>query len=109
MDCIVRGSVAAEGAALIPSDADGLRAACKQLLDSLNVVCRYVDAVVSGSLEGDSAIGKQLSDALALVPRLSSSTFESMFSGTSNDLLMVAYLAQLARAQALVAEKLSMA
>lgn len=116
------------GAADVTSELDNLQRSLQSLSDMLGSVASYVDDVVvraaaarcrplppptpprvhaqTGKRPADHETGRQIADALAAVPRISPAAFEKMLSGSVNDLLAVAYLANLTRTQVAIAEKL---
>jgi translation initiation factor 3 subunit F len=77
------------------------------LLKMLEEVIDFVDRVVAGKAEADSAIGCELADTLSAVPRVRPELFDSIFNGNLQDLLMVSYLASLTKANLAISEKLS--
>jgi translation initiation factor 3 subunit F len=93
--------------ATILSDFDSLESSIGKLLDMLETVKEYVSKVVDGKIQGDPEIGRAISNALAAVPNTDSASFEKMFTGSAQDLLMIVYLSNLTRAQLALADKIS--
>jgi translation initiation factor 3 subunit F len=71
----------------------------------------FVDGVVAKgatqSSEADDETGRRIADTLASVPHLRAADFERTFNNNLQDLLMVAYLASLTKAQLAIAERLN--
>ncbi len=86
---------------------DDLEASVAALLGMLEEVSAFVDRVVAGEEEGDSAVGCMIADTLSSVPRIRPELFDSIFSGNLQDLLMVSYLSSLTKANLAISEKLS--
>lgn len=86
---------------------EDLEASVAALLKMLEEVIDFVDRVVAGKAEADSAIGCELADTLSAVPRVRPELFDSIFNGNLQDLLMVSYLASLTKANLAISEKLS--
>lgn len=99
-----------ETRAVVRPSAEGsredLEGSVAQLLGMLESVSDFVDKVVAGEAEGDSALGCRIAEALSTVPRVRPELFESTFNGSVQDLLMVSYLTSLTKANLAVAEKL---
>eukprot|EP00271_Cylindrocystis_brebissonii_P011280 TRINITY_DN28408_c0_g1_i1.p1 TRINITY_DN28408_c0_g1~~TRINITY_DN28408_c0_g1_i1.p1 ORF type:complete len:290 (-),score=56.98 TRINITY_DN28408_c0_g1_i1:296-1165(-) len=93
----------------LPSDLDGLEETIARLQGMVESVSRYTDDVLAGRIPPDNAIGRYLADTVAAVPQMSSDTFDKMFNDSVQDLLLVLYLANLTRAQLVIAEKLNSA
>jgi len=88
------------------SELDGLKRSLKKLGQMLTDACTYVDDVNSGKIKGDKRIGRMLGDAIARIPHHSGADFEKVFTDNIQDMLMVAYLANLTKAQIALSEKL---
>eukprot|EP00940_MAST-03C_sp_MAST-3C-sp2_P003432 g3432.t1 len=89
------------------SDFETLQKATEDLLAVLDNSCSYVDKVVDGTIKPDNMIGQKLAEAVGAIPRVDMSQLEKVFDSSVQDLLMVAYLSNLARSQVSIAEKLS--
>eukprot|EP01112_Ceratiomyxa_fruticulosa_P005039 TRINITY_DN155_c0_g1_i10.p1 TRINITY_DN155_c0_g1~~TRINITY_DN155_c0_g1_i10.p1 ORF type:complete len:294 (+),score=71.66 TRINITY_DN155_c0_g1_i10:155-1036(+) len=96
----------APAGATLQSDLDTLEASIQKLLELLNRVSDYVEAVVAGKIDGDNQIGRFLTKSLALLPKSEMEMMERVFHGSIQDLLMVVYLGNLTRIQLTLAEKL---
>ena len=72
----------------------------------LTDACSYVEKVNAGEIEGDKRTGRMLGDAIARIPHHSGADFEKVFTDNVQDMLMVAYLANLTKAQIALSEKL---
>ena len=78
---------------------------CKNLQSFL---CRYVEAVLAGTEEPDTSVGRALVDLVQSVPKMDPVKFEAMLNSNMRDLLMVVYLSSLTKTQLQLNEKLSM-
>jgi len=76
------------------------------MIEMLDSVTKYVDKVLDGSVKPNTNIGRFLADTIASLPRIDSAQFDKMFNNSLQDLLMVVYLANLARTQLVLSEKL---
>jgi len=74
----------------------------------LDIVIRYVEAVLAGKEEPDSSVGRALVDLVQSVPKMDPVKFEAMLNSNMRDLLMVIYLSSLVKTQLQLNEKLSM-
>ncbi|KAK1272336.1 Eukaryotic translation initiation factor 3 subunit F [Acorus gramineus] len=93
----------------LPSDLEGMEASVQRLLALIDDVYKYVDDVVEGRVEPDNNVGRSISDALALVPKLSPATFDKLLNDRLQDHLLLLYLSSLTRTQLTIAEKLNTA
>jgi len=82
--------------------------AASKLDTMLDAVLRYVESVLAGRQEADSAVGRALIDLVQSVPKMDNDQFETMLNSNLRDLLMVIYLSQLTKTQLQLNEKLSM-
>jgi len=74
----------------------------------LDIVIRYVEAVLAGTEEPDSTVGRALVNLVQSVPKMDPVKFEAMLNSNLRDLLMVIYLSSLTKTQLQLNEKLSM-
>jgi len=74
----------------------------------LDIVIRYVEAVLAGEQEPDTSVGRALVDLVQSVPKMDPVKFEAMLNSNMRDLLMVVYLSSLVKTQLQLNEKLSM-
>lgn len=74
----------------------------------LDIVMRYVEAVLAGQEEPDSSVGRALINLVQSVPKMDPVKFEAMLNSNLRDLLMVIYLSSLTKTQLQLNEKLSM-
>eukprot|EP01100_Stratorugosa_tubuloviscum_P008655 TRINITY_DN35_c0_g5_i1.p1 TRINITY_DN35_c0_g5~~TRINITY_DN35_c0_g5_i1.p1 ORF type:complete len:295 (+),score=147.11 TRINITY_DN35_c0_g5_i1:155-1039(+) len=88
-----------ETVSAIISDFENLDIAISRLLDLLKLVLEYVDNVLINKVKGDSIIGRQLANCLALLPKIDLETFDKLHANDMQDLLMVVYLTNLVRLQ----------
>jgi len=88
------------------SDMENLELSLKKVQSLLEVLRNYSNLVVEGKVEGDSNIGRQVSLALAQLPKIDANSFDRIFNNSIQDLLLVVYLADLTRTQLQLAEKL---
>lgn len=87
------------------SDLNSLEHNLNQLLSILDDVSQYVDDVIAGKAAPNTAVGRAMQQALALLPT-SEASFEHMFTNGVQDVLMVIYLANLTRSHLLLAERM---
>lgn len=116
LDRMIRGQRPSEAwaqpetCAVVRPSAEGskedLETSVGQLLGMLEEVSDFVDKVLAGEVEGDSAVGCRIADALSTVPRVRPELFDSTFNGSLQDLLMVTYLSSLTKANLAISEKL---
>jgi len=99
-------SSAGNSSGAIINDIEGLEVSLKKMIEMLESVIKYVDKVLDGSIKPNTNIGRFLADTVAALPRIDSAQFDKMFNNSLQDLLMVVYLANLARAQLVLSEKL---
>lgn len=74
----------------------------------LEALMKYVEAVLDGTEEPDSSVGRALNDMVQSVPKMDPVQFEEMLNSNLRDLLMVVYLSQMTKTQLQLNEKLSM-
>jgi len=74
----------------------------------LDIVIRYVEAVLAGEEEPDTSVGRALVDLVQSVPKMDPVKFEAMLNSNMRDLLMVIYLSSVVKTQLQLNEKLSM-
>jgi translation initiation factor 3 subunit F len=87
--------------------ATSLQVSMERLLELLERASEYVDGVVEGKTAPDAAVGRQLADTLAAVPRIRPAVFDRLFQDSLQDLLMVTYLSNITKTQLTIAEKLN--
>jgi len=88
------------------SDLDGLEISVKKLQQMLDTLTDYVNKVVEGKIEGDTNVGLFIAGIIQSLPKLDQAQLEKMFNNSTQDLLLVIYLANLTRTQLHLAEKL---
>eukprot|EP00824_Muranothrix_gubernata_P000355 TRINITY_DN10412_c0_g1_i1.p1 TRINITY_DN10412_c0_g1~~TRINITY_DN10412_c0_g1_i1.p1 ORF type:complete len:288 (+),score=58.22 TRINITY_DN10412_c0_g1_i1:141-1004(+) len=93
----------------IMTDLESLEHALRNVLENIEVVSKYVDKVVTGEIVGDKGIGRFLADTVACMPKLDPESFDKAFNSSLQDMLLVAYLSNLARAQLAIMERLQVA
>ncbi|KAJ3013619.1 hypothetical protein HKX48_005649 [Thoreauomyces humboldtii] len=103
---LMTSSGAVEGGAPLVSDMDALEGTVKKVLEMIENVKTYVDAVTSGKEVGNKALGRYLADMVESVPNIEPKEFEKVFNEHLQDLLMVVYLSNLTRTQLAIAERL---
>ncbi|KAJ1723392.1 hypothetical protein LPJ53_002256 [Coemansia erecta] len=99
-------SAEGEGIATLISDMEQLEKTIEELRCMLARVSAYVDDVCEGKAEPNTVIGKYLMDMLAVVPKVDTKQFATLFQSHLQDILMVAYLTNLTRAQLNIADRL---
>ncbi|KAJ1818465.1 hypothetical protein GGH91_002051 [Coemansia sp. RSA 2671] len=95
-----------EGYAVLISDMEQLENSIEELKAMLQRVTAYVQGVCKGEEKPNNVIGKYLMDMLAVVPKIDSKQFSTLFQTHLQDILMVAYLTNLTRAQLNIADQL---
>jgi len=88
------------------NEISNLERSLEKLLELLQVIRDSVDEVVTGSKEGDSSVGRFLTETLSTVPMVDTEAFSTAFGDSMRDLLMVVYLSKLTQTQLHIAEKL---
>jgi translation initiation factor 3 subunit F len=89
--------------ATLRSDLNSLEMSLRELQTSMQTLLQYVRSVQRGDIKGDPALGRQIANALAQVPRLSAEVAHDNI----QDLLMVVYLAKLTRTQAALTDNIN--
>jgi len=95
---------AQDGKAPLLTDLQQVTQSVNKLIELLDVIMDYVEKVANGKIVGDPKVGRFLIDTLSSTPKFDTS-LEKLFNNHVQDLLMVVYLANLARAQLVLAEK----
>ena len=80
----------------------------RKLSKMMEKVVNYVDDVLSGRRQPNSAIGRSLFDLINSVPNMSHEQFSEMFNNNVKDLLMVTTLSQMLQTQLQLNEKLTL-
>lgn len=91
--------LAQKNAIPLGSEMDTIQSSLQKLLQNLDIVINYVEAVAEGKLPGDTKIGRFLGETLSLIPKIKGAAFDKHFNASVQDLLMVAYLANLTQTQ----------
>ncbi|KAJ2384590.1 hypothetical protein GGI23_006896 [Coemansia sp. RSA 2559] len=95
-----------DGLSLLVSDMEQLEKSIVELRAMLERVSAYVHRVCAGEAKANNVVGKYLMDMLAYVPKVDVDQFSGLFQTHLQDILMVAYLNNLARAQLNIADRL---
>ncbi|KAI8321627.1 Mov34-domain-containing protein [Martensiomyces pterosporus] len=95
-----------EGIAVLVSDMEQLERSIAELHAMLERVSAYVHSVCTGKSKANNIVGKYLMDMLAVVPKVDDKQFSTLFQSHLQDILMVAYLTNLTRAQLNIADRL---
>jgi len=98
---------ASQGLASFTNELYDLEDSMQNLLSLLDTAAEYVNSVVAGTREANESVGRQISQALATVPRMRSEAFDQMFNTNLQDLLMISYLTNLTKTQMSIAAKLN--
>jgi len=88
------------------SDLDSLEQQVNDIIEMIDTLSSYVHNVATGKIKGDPKISKLVEQALAVLPLFDSDSIQKIFTKGVQDILMVVFLANLARTQLLLAEKL---
>lgn len=107
LDVISQGKGDETRTVSLTSDVRALEASLVEVIDMLERVSAYVNRVIDGSEQGNTAIGKYLLSTLSLVPSLSKDTLEKLFNSHLQDVLMVVYLANTVKTQLQLSAKLT--
>lgn len=99
VDFITQNTIGQGGGEELGSELEKLEGSINKLIAMTETTIAHVDAVVEGKAKSDTAVGRTLAEAVAAVPNLDVSEFEGVFSKRVQDLLMVQYLAAIARTQ----------
>jgi len=91
------------------SNIDAFRNALERLRDLFQKCKNYSANVLSGSIEGDASVGRELTRVLCAEPFFNVEAFEDLCAGSLQDTLMVVYLSNLTRTQITLAEKINAA
>lgn len=99
IDFITQNTIGQGGGEELGSELEKLEGAMSKLIAMTDTTIAHCDAVIEGKEKADTAVGRTLADAVASVPNLDVAEFEGVFSKRVQDLLMVQYLASIARTQ----------
>jgi translation initiation factor 3 subunit F len=91
------------------ADQEDLQTSIKRLQALMGTAREYVSDVLEGKRQGDAAIGRYLTDTLAVVPALAPEDFDKMFNEGVQDQLLVSYFSHVVRSQLALAERLGTA
>ncbi|KAJ2720274.1 hypothetical protein GGI07_004712 [Coemansia sp. Benny D115] len=91
---------------VLVSDMEQLEKSIDELKAMLERVTKYVHGVCQGQIAPNNVIGRYLMDMLAVVPKVDATQFSTLFQSHLQDILMVAYLTNLTRAQLNIADRL---
>ncbi|KAJ2157382.1 hypothetical protein GGH16_005520, partial [Coemansia sp. RSA 560] len=97
---------AASAESELVSDMEQLERTICELRAMLERVTKYVRSVCAGNTKANTVVGKYLMDMLAVVPKIDAEQFSTLFQSHLQDILMVAYLTNLTRAQLNIADRL---
>ncbi|KAJ2498611.1 hypothetical protein GGH96_004167 [Coemansia sp. RSA 1972] len=97
---------AASAESELVSDMEQLERTISELRSMLERVTAYVRSVCAGNTKANTVVGKYLMDMLAVVPKIDAEQFSTLFQSHLQDILMVAYLTNLTRAQLNIADRL---
>ncbi|XP_069953764.1 eukaryotic translation initiation factor 3 subunit F-1 [Cherax quadricarinatus] len=90
------------------TDLHQISEATQNMEATLDILIAYVDDVLSGKVQADNYIGRELTRMVNQVPKMSAHDFEEMLNTNMKDLLMVIYLSQLTKVNVSLNEKLTM-
>jgi translation initiation factor 3 subunit F len=113
----VQGGGVAGNNGVMLNDLDALAASLESVQAQLRRVLQYVREVLDGKRAGDPVVGRYVIDAVSTVPIAAmvdksgasngASDLETLFNSHLQDVLMVSYLANVVRAQAEIAGRLT--
>ena len=90
----------------LPNERVSVNNSVSQLLKTIDELSSYVDKVVSGDAPAIADIGVELSHALSSLQTYNSEEITAQLQGKVQDMLMIAYLSTLTKAQLKISEKL---
>jgi translation initiation factor 3 subunit F len=90
----------------IPTEKDAVANSVEQLLATLDELSAYVDGVVAGTTTAIPSVGIELSHALSSLQTYKQEEISSQLQSKVQDMLMIAYLSTLTKAQLKISEKL---
>jgi len=96
----------AGGAAVPLAEANSVDSAYDALTTLLDAAIAYVHAVATGEREGDPEVGREIAAIAQTLPVLQPGELERVTTESLQDVLMVAYVANLMRAQLSITERL---
>ena len=110
IDRMIRGQAepfaTAESVATLPSDRDTVRTDMDALLEQVDLILSYADAVKAGEVECDPTLARCLGDALTALPKIEEATNDGSLNAETQDIVMVSYLASITKAQLAIAAKI---
>jgi len=80
---------------------------CDKLIERIGQTIEYVNGVLNGKATPNNEIGRSLMEVVGAVPQMDPSQLEKMLNCNMQDLLMVMYLASLAKTQLSIGTKLN--
>lgn len=83
-----------------------LKKSTAEMISWIHRIKEYVDEVLQDKRTADSIIGRRLMELVTSATQVEPKQFENLLSGSLKDFLMVVYLAQLAKTQVALNEKL---
>ncbi|KAI4146661.1 MAG: hypothetical protein LQ341_002023 [Variospora aurantia] len=95
--------------ASVITDIESLENAIEEVLNMLDRVSRYVEAVIDEEAPPSSAMGQFLLNALALAPKVDPEDIERDFNNHIQDVLVISYLANTIRTQIDLSNRLATA
>ena len=90
----------------VPTEQQGIMKSILKMKETLDSAEAYVTDVVEGRRKPSMAVGRQLADAVAAVPRFTPDELAKLVRENQNDVLLTAYLAGLVKAHIALADKL---
>ena len=110
IDRMIRGQEVpfetAESLAALPSDVETVKSDMDDLLQSIDEILTYVDAVNKGEKQPDPKVARCIADALAVLPNIDKAMVEGQLNAETQDIVMVSYLASITKAQLAIAAKI---
>ncbi|KAL4506759.1 hypothetical protein ABPG72_001180 [Tetrahymena utriculariae] len=84
-----------------------VKALLTELLANLSTIQKKIQNIVDGKAESDDNLGKQVKKLLNFVPTISQEDFEKGLSKANQDAILISFVANLAKTQSLITEKLN--
>jgi len=94
-----------ESKSLPLSDVSGLIQSLKELVEMLDSIKGYIDAVVNQGKPGSTKVAKMIDQILSVIPTSPTGKFEDVFTRGLQDILACVYLARLTNAHLMLANK----
>jgi len=107
LNLIQSGTESKQREVRLPGGIEQLHRSTEQMLDWVERLQTYVDQVLAGKVEMDAALGRKLMELVTSASsQLQPSKFENLIKNSMRDYMMISYLAQLAKTQLTLHERM---